>query len=103
MLKKILKKLDFSEKESLVYLSILILSQATPANIAKDININKTTVYDILKILLEKDLVSKYKKSSKTYFNALDPERLLGYLEREKEEKIKIIDRQKELVKQFLP
>lgn len=52
---------------------------------------------------MQKGLISKYKKGSNTFFNALEPERLITYLDREKEEKEKIIERQKKKVKELLP
>ncbi len=64
---------------------------------------NRTTAYDICDILMQKGLVSKYKKGAGTFFNALDPKHLLTYLDREREEKAKEIEKQKDKVSQLLP
>lgn len=103
MVKELLKYLNFSEKEALVYLALLELGSAKAGDIAKKTDINRTTVYDLFGVLMHKGLVSKYKKGSATFFNALDPKHLINHLEREKEEKVKVIEKQKEKVKELLP
>lgn len=100
---KVLHNLDFSEKETLVYLTILELGSAKVNEIAKKAEINRTTVYDVLEGLVHKGLVSKYKKGQTTFFNVLDPKQLLTYLDREKEEKAKIIAQQKKKVEEIIP
>lgn len=103
MLKKLFSELNFSEKESQIYLALLEIGSAKAQEIAKKTGLNRTTVYDICDVLMQKGLVSKYKKGTGTYFNALDPRHILSYLDREKEEKVKKIDRQKNNVSQLLP
>lgn len=103
MIKNLLKDLDFSEKESLVYLALLELGSAKAQEIAKKTDLNRTTIYDIFDILMQRGLVSKYKKGSATYFHALEPKHLLAYLDREKEEQAKKIEKQKTKVSELLP
>lgn len=103
MIKNLLEYLNFSQKESRVYLSLLEVGSEIAAEIGKKTGLNRTTVYDILDELIQKGLVSKFKKGSKTYFQALDPKRLLNYLDREKEDQAKIIEKQKKKVQEFLP
>ncbi|AKM83902.1 TPA: hypothetical protein DCZ46_01025 [Candidatus Campbellbacteria bacterium] len=103
MLNKLFEQLNFSDKESLVYLALLEISSGKVREISKKTGLNRTTVYDICDALLQKGLISKYKKGSGTYFNALDPKSLLNYLEREKEEHIKNTEKQKEKVSELLP
>ena len=95
MIKELLKSLKFSEKEAKVYLALLELGSAKAHDIARKTGINRTTVYDLLEILLHRGLISKYKKGALAYFNARDPKYLLSYLDREKEEQEKNIDKQK--------
>jgi len=52
---------------------------------------------------MHRGLVSKYKKGSTTYFNVVEPRHLLTYLEREKEEQAKKIEKQKQKVSELLP
>lgn len=99
----ILSELNFTDKESKVYKALLELDSAIAADIAKKADLNRTTAYDILGILIKRGLVSKYKKGSSTFFHAQEPKRLLEYLDREKEEQVKRIEAQKQRVTDFLP
>lgn len=103
MINNLLKQLKFSEKEEKIYLALLELCDAKAQDISKKSDINRTTVYDVLESLMKKGLISKFKRGSSTIYNALDPKKLLNYLDREKEEKIKKIDKQKEIVNSLLP
>lgn len=103
MITKLLEQLNFSSKESSIYLALLEIGPAKANAVAKKAKLNRTTVYDIFDTLLQKGLISKYKKGGSTFFNALDPKQLINYLDREKEEKVKIIEKQKQQVQEFLP
>jgi sugar-specific transcriptional regulator TrmB len=103
MIKDLLKQLDFSDKEIQIYLALLEIGSTKPSVLAKKTGLNRTTVYDICDLLMQKGLVSKYKKGAGTFFNALDPKQLLNYLDREKEERVKAIERQKNKVAELLP
>ena len=103
MIHQLLSELDFSDKESLVYLALLEIGSGKAQDIAKKTRLNRTTVYDILEALLQRGLVSKYKKGSATFFHALEPRQLLTYLDREKEEQSKKIEQQKRKVTELLP
>jgi len=103
MLNSLFNQLKFSDKESKVYLALMELGSAKAVEIGKKTGLNRTSVYDFLEVLLRKGLISKYKMGSATYFNALDPKQLIRYLEREKEEKIKDIDKQKQRVAEIIP
>lgn len=103
MINLLLKQLNFSDKESTVYLALLEIGSGKANDLAKKTNLNRTTVYDILETLMQRGLVSKYKKGAGTFFNALEPKHLLTYLDREKEEKVKEIEKQKIKVSELLP
>lgn len=103
MLKNILKDLNFSNKETDVYLTLLELGSTTAGEIAKKADITRTTIYDILSSLLKKGLVNKYKKGAVTYFSALDPNRLLTYIDREIETTTEKLKKQKEEIQSILP
>lgn len=103
MVKELLKFLNFTEKETRIYLALLESGSAIAADIGKKTALNRTTVYDVMDALIKKGIVSKFKKGSKTYFQALDPARLLNYLDREKEENAKVIEKQKKKVEELLP
>ena len=103
MLKNTLEQLNFTPKETKVYLALIELGSAKVSQISQKTDLNRTTIYDVADVLLKKVLISKYKKGPSTFFNALEPENLLTYLDREKQEKSKIIDKQKEKIKDLLP
>jgi len=95
MLKNLLLELNFSEKEAQVYLALLELGGGKAHDIAKKTGLNRTTIYDIIEVLMQKGLISKYKKGASAHFNALEPRHLLTYLDREKEEQAKSIEKKK--------
>jgi len=52
---------------------------------------------------MKKGLISKYKKGPITFFNAFEPKHLLTYLDREKEEQIKKIEKQRKKAEELMP
>ena len=82
----------------------LIRLNAQPASvIAEKADINRTTTYDIIETLTKRGLISSIKKDGITYFKALDPKELLNYLEREKVEHTKKIEKQQKEIEELLP
>lgn len=72
-----LKTLDLNPKQIETYTTLLQLGQCTASTLAKKLNINRTTLYSILKVMQQRGLISNYKKESATYFSALSPDLLL--------------------------
>jgi len=72
----VFKKLNLSEKEITVYLSLLKSGSASIRNLAEASNLNRGTVYDVLKKLQEIGLVSFYHQDTKQKFVAEDPEKI---------------------------
>lgn len=103
MINSLFKQLNFSEKESVVYLALLELNSSKVQELADKTGLNRTSIYDICESLMKRGLISKYKKGAGTYFNALDPKQLLTYLDHEKEERVKEIENQKNKVAGLLP
>jgi sugar-specific transcriptional regulator TrmB len=99
----IFEQLGFTKKETIIYLALLELDSATPSELSKKTNINRTSCYDILEILMKKGLIGKYKKRGKIYFQAGDPKHLVEYLEREREEFDKKIKEQQKAIQEILP
>ena len=81
---KVLNEIGFSEKESKIYLALLELEQATANEVARKADINRTSAYDVLDMLIKRGVVSKYKKKGHTFFTVSDPRKLITYLELEK-------------------
>jgi sugar-specific transcriptional regulator TrmB len=86
MIQETLQKLGFNEKEAEIYLEILKLGRATPARIAQNTGINRTTVYSSYKSLLKKKVIVEDLGHKYTYLAALPPENLEVLLEKQKKE-----------------
>jgi len=83
---ELLKKLNFSDKQAKIYLELLKLGPSSVRILAKNTEINRGTVYESLKDLQDKGLVNYYKKTTKQYFVAEDPEKLQDLVESQTEE-----------------
>lgn len=103
MIKELLKKIGLSDKEIEIYLITLHLGSQPASVISKHSQINRATVYDIFEQLIKKGLATKIDKGATTYFQILDPQNLINYLERDKTEYMREIDRQKQQLKEILP
>ncbi|MBU0727985.1 hypothetical protein KKA95_04845 [Patescibacteria group bacterium] len=83
MYKIYLHSLGFSDKEAEVY-SVLNTYGPSPASVlARLTKIKRTSMYDVLNSLLERNLITTYKKSSYTYY-AIDDINKILYQERDK-------------------
>ncbi len=81
----ILQKIGLGQKEATVYLKLLECGPLSIRRLAELSNLNRGTVYDLLKSLEEKELVAYFHKDTKQKFTAESPERLISVLnEREK-------------------
>ena len=98
-MRQILKQLNFSNKETDVYLAALKLGSGSVSELAKRANIKRPTAYIVLEKLKEMGLISLSKKKNKQIFIAENPEKLLKTI---KEEKEKILEREEE-IKKALP
>ena len=82
-----LKELGLTNREIEIYLKLLEQGESSAAELAKDSSISRTHVYEALKTLIEKGLVSSVTKNFKKYYLATDPDKLLHIL-KETENKI---------------
>ncbi len=103
MIDKILIKIGLTQKEASIYLASLRLGSQTATNIAKYAGINRTTVYDIFESLIKKGLASKIDRGTAVYFQVADPKNLLNYLDGEKNEYIRKIEKEKQELAEILP
>jgi len=83
MIEEILKKLGFSEKEAVVYLAILQHGKVLPADLAKITNINRTTVYSVIKELISKGVVNEDLGGENLYLVARPPQDLNQIISKE--------------------
>jgi len=71
-----LREFGLTENETKIYLALLKLGTATPAEIAEKTGFSRSYVYDALERLLEKAIVSSILKKNKKNYIAADPKRL---------------------------
>lgn len=72
--------------ESKVYQALIELGESPIGNIIKISRVSHSKIYDILKRLSEKGLVSAINKNGRQHFSAADPERLSHLVEEQKEQ-----------------
>ncbi len=65
------------EKESVAYMALLELGEATMSELVKKSGLKRSTLYFIVEALHKKRLVGIVKKGKKTVYSAEDPKRLL--------------------------
>lgn len=72
--------------ESKVYQALIELGESPIGNIIKTAKVSHSKIYDILKRLSEKGLVSAINRNGRQHFSAADPERLSHLVEEQKEQ-----------------
>lgn len=90
MKEEILNSLGLSNKEIKIYLANLQLGSNLVQNIANFAELNRTSAYDLLKSLEQKGFVSYTIQSGKRFYQATNPNKLIGML-KEKEQLVKKI------------
>jgi len=95
MVEKFLTDIGLSEKEAEVYTALLAVESASVLDLSKKTAIKRTTVYPVLKELMEKGLVREVPVDKKVEYQAEPPERLQTFIENQKtklEEQSKILN-----------
>jgi sugar-specific transcriptional regulator TrmB len=77
MKKNYLSASGLDEKESIAYMALLELGEASMSELTKKSELKRSTLYFIIEALYKKRLVSIVKKGKKTVYTAEDPKRLL--------------------------
>lgn len=84
-LQESLEKIGLTDKETMVFLAALELGPQPASSIAKRANLNRSTVYVLLNGLINKGLVSSCVQGGITRYHALDPNKLLRYIDNKRE------------------
>ncbi|MBT3405656.1 hypothetical protein HN419_00655 [Candidatus Woesearchaeota archaeon] len=92
-----LKEIGLSDGEAIIYIALLKNGSCSVSRLAEFSGQHRTHIYDTLEKLKEKGLVSYVKKSNKKYFQASDPESLLGYIDEKRKRIEDNIDELKKL------
>lgn len=74
-MEKLLKLLNFSQEEILVYKVLLSAGSAKVSDIAKNLNIKRTSCQEYVKSLVGKGFVNSTKVGNKYYYQPEDPDR----------------------------
>ena len=80
-----LKEFGLTDKESKVYLSLLSLGSVNLQELARRIDLPRTTIYNTINYLYTKGLVSRIVKGYVTYFEAVDPSKIIDNINQKKE------------------
>ncbi|MBS3158090.1 hypothetical protein J4206_02285 [Candidatus Woesearchaeota archaeon] len=99
MIKETLKNLGLTANEVDVYLTLLNKGELSVNEIGMKSGLHRQVCYDALDRLLEKGFVSYILKDGKKFFKALTPDKILDYLEEQKQEFANILP---DLNKMFL-
>lgn len=74
-----LQKTGFTDKEAVVYVTVLELGSAYPSRIAEYSGIKRATAYNILTTLAIRGLVNEIEKRGKLFYQISKPQKLLAY------------------------
>ncbi len=99
MLEKYLQSIGLSDKEAVVYLTLLQVENSSVLDLAKKTKLKRPTVYVILESLAKKGLVSETTVGKKTHYQAEPPERLETFVERQK----LVLDENSKRLKDIIP
>jgi HTH-type transcriptional regulator, sugar sensing transcriptional regulator len=81
---EILEKIGLSKAEIKVYLALLGLGSVSSGKIVQETNFRKSTVYESIKRLQDKGLVSYIIKDGMKHFEAANPDRVIDFIEEQK-------------------
>lgn len=99
MIVSALEKIGLTQGEIKIYLALLELGSTTTWNLTKKSGVSGSKVYEVLERLQNKGLTTSIEKNNVKYFEAVNPSRILDYLEEKKTQ----IDEEKIEVQKIIP
>ncbi|MFC1753715.1 TrmB family transcriptional regulator [Thermoproteota archaeon] len=96
---KLLEEIGLTQGETKVYLALIRMGATKTGALAKEAEVSSSKVYKILDRLIKKGLAGHVTKGKTKYYSAMEPKRVLEYME----EKEKSLHEKKELVKKLVP
>jgi sugar-specific transcriptional regulator TrmB len=96
---KLLEEIGLAPSEISIYTALLKTGSAKVGVLIREVSLHRSRVYEAINRLIEKGLVSYIIKNNVKFFQASDPERLLSYIEEQKEK----LDEKEETIKKILP
>lgn len=97
----VLEKIGLSKAEVKIYLAMLSLGSAPSGRIVRETGLRKSTVYETIRRLQEKGLVSYVIKGGMKHFEASNPERIIDFIGEEKRKLNETESEAKELIRQL--
>jgi len=95
---KKLEKSGFTDKEALVYVSLLELGGAYPSKIAEYTGLKRATTYFVLTALSVRGLVNEIEKRNKLFYQIEKPEKILRYAQNKVSESEDSLDHTKAII-----
>jgi|TARA_Y100000034_G_C6875103_1_gene400087 sugar-specific transcriptional regulator TrmB len=86
-----LEKLNFSVNESKVYLVLIKIGSSLAGRISKEANLDRSSTYNALKMLVEKGIVSTVHENKRTIFVPANPKKIVDYFKEKQELANKIV------------
>jgi sugar-specific transcriptional regulator TrmB len=99
MFDKIFEELNISDNSRRVFKDLLESGSSSARKISERLDIPRPSVYDHLKVLIEKGLVTERYADNKKYFFIDNPENILQLIQ----EKINYLNKEKETFREILP
>tara|TARA_Y100000310_G_C20366544_1_gene661464 strand:- start:4 stop:741 length:738 start_codon:yes stop_codon:yes gene_type:complete len=81
----ILEEIGLTNSEIKIYTGLLKFGSVKVGELMKQVNLHRSRVYEVINRLIKKGLVSYVIKNNIKYFEATNPERLLTFIEEQKE------------------
>jgi len=95
---ELLRKIGLTNREIDVYMKLLQKGESSANEIAKDLSVSRTHIYESLHSLITKGLVSHIVKNFKKFYSATAPSKINDYLDERKNE----IESQKKQAKELI-
>lgn len=99
MNQKLLQEIGLTNSEITIYTTLLKTSSIKVGDLMKQVSLHRSRVYEAINRLTEKGLVSYVIKNNIKYFEASDPERLITYIEEQKEK----LNERESKIKKIIP
>lgn len=98
---ELLQKLNLNEKQVAIFLSLVKLGKTTATNLSNDSGVTRTHVYDLVKELTDKGLVSEVEERGVKTYEAVDHTGLLAYISRQQKELQQINKKIEQMASEF--